>query len=102
MDKADVVIEQEDVGNQLQELDQECNEETDETGVLDPCIIVIEFQQVAVLVLIRQINHNDQEEIKHCGQAIPSNELAELGREAQDQSLGEVANCRHEYEDKRV
>ena len=96
MHKADVVVEQEDIRNQLEELDQESNEKTDEAGVLHPCVVVIKLHQVTVLVLIRQINYNDQEEIKHRSQTIPSNELAELRREAQDQSLREVANGRHE------
>jgi len=92
----DIVVEDEDVDKKHGKLDKESEEETNETRILCPLIVVVKLEEVSIGVLICHINDCNQEKVKTSSKSIPSYELAQTDWEAVNELLREVADTYHE------
>ena len=82
-----VVVEHKDVEDEHSELDHKCHEKSDEAWRLCLFVIVVEFKEIAIQILVSHIHHTDQEEVEASCNAVPGNELANWDWEAADKSI---------------
>ena len=98
MNERNVVIKDEEIDNHHRKLNQQGQEKSYNTSVLSLLVIVIEFEEIAIWVLVGEVNHINDEEVEDCCKSIPGDDLAELYWEAEDVCLSHVADKNHQAE----
>jgi len=85
-----VVVEDEAVDDDEGELGEEGDEHADEARVGGLHVVVVEFEHVAVAVLVGHVDGEDEDEVEDSGQSIPCDHLAPPWREAVNVALADV------------
>jgi len=88
----DVVVEYEGVEHKESYFGEEGDEESKHSRIACLLIVVVQFEEVSVLVLVSHVYNQDEEEVQTSGKPKPSDKFACQRREAVDVLLRQVAD----------
>lgn len=97
MHKNDIVIKKVDVQYQQKELNQEGNEQPDEATVVCSLIIIVNFEEVTIQLLVAHVHNHYEEKVEAGAETIPGNQFAELHWEAKDPSVCYMINAHQKH-----
>ena len=97
--KNDIIVEKVDVQYKQKELNEECNEKSDEAAVVRSLIIVVHLEEVAVYLLVAYVYNNNKKEIETSTKPVPGNYFAEFDRKAKDPPVGDVIDAHQKHKE---
>lgn len=102
MNKNNVVVEQVNIHNQKEELDQKRDEKPNEATIVGGLVVVVNFEQVTVYLLVAHVHYDNEDEVQAHTQSVPRDHFAELDRKAENVLVSNMINGNKEHEDQRV
>jgi len=102
VNKNNVVVEQVNIHNQKEKLDQKRDEKPNEATIVGGLVVVVNFEQVTVHLLVAHVHYDNEDEVQAHTQSVPRDHFAELDRKAENVLVSNMINGNKEHEDQRV